>query len=437
MKFEGLRKWLVEALERSGGRGRELAFLLMQPEGENDIVFDLHIHDANSDGAREERKVFMEAQANGAKVISQTNHDNIVSTIHYQGFETDTAKYNGDYINGVEVSCRLGGNPVECLVYGYDEAKAKSLVDSMKFPFLNRSFKIKRILTLMQQRLDIVNKMGLFPKYLTLNDFISLEQIGEKGETKYVPLSKLGLDAYEDVGVSKNNLNEQIEYNGEVCRVNFDYFNAKLFKYIAQTEKGRAFLADKDIEVSEFEANKINIENLEIPQLLKPAFAKFNRSMIQSKDSKLYVDDSPLWPTFEEVAEFAKATGGVAILAHPFGYNGVKISPKELIEMAVKAGADGIECLHGFNTPEQVEYIYNYCKQNGLFITAGSDTHDYYSYQGNITQIGVAPGVGEDYNQKDNPIYEMAISTYNLHYIGSGAYRKNKKKNPEESEMGI
>ena len=71
-------------------------------------------------------------------------------------------------------------------------------------------------------------------------------------------------------------------------------------------------------------------------------------------------------------------------------------------------------------------------QERNLFITAGSDTHDYYSYQGNKTQVGIAPGVGEDYSQKDNPIYEMAISTYNLHYIGSGAYIKNKNKNTEE-----
>ncbi len=154
MKFEGLSKWQNEALKRSGGRGKELSFLLMQPEEENDIILDLHIHDTNSDGARKERKVFMEAQENRVKVISQTNHDNIMSAINYQSFKTDTAKYNGYYINGVEVSCRLGGYPVECLVYGYDEEKAKRLVNDMSFPFLNRSYKIKRNLSLMQERLD-------------------------------------------------------------------------------------------------------------------------------------------------------------------------------------------------------------------------------------------------------------------------------------------
>lgn len=436
MKFEGLRQWLARALERSGGRGKELAFLLEQPEGKNDKVFDLHIHDVNSDGARGERKVFAEAQENGVSVIAQTNHDTINSVVNYHSYKTDTAGYTGEYINGLEASCRLGGYPVECLVYGYDETKAKYLVDTMKFPFFNRTFKIKRILSLIQQRLSEANKLGITPNFLDLNDFIAIERPGKNGEISYATLSSLGLDATRDIGIGKDKLNEEIVYDGKKCKVNFDYFNAKLFKYIIQTSKGREFLAQKGIEVSEYDASTVDIENLEVPKLLGQAYAKFNRTIIQNKESELFVDDSEWWPTFEEVTEFAKATGGVAVLAHPYGYGGVQASPEDLMEMAVQAGADGIECLHGFNVPEQVEKIYKFCKERGLFITAGSDTHGFYSYQGNKTQIGVAPGIGEDYENKDNPIHEMPISTHNLHYIGSGAYRKNKNKNVE-TEMGM
>ncbi len=276
--------------------------------------------------------------------------------------------------------------------------------------------------------------MGLLPKYLTLNDFISIEQTGEKGETIYVPLSHIGLDANDDVHITHETLNERVEYNGKICKVNFDYFNAKLFKYISKSEKGREYLEQKGIVVKDYEAESTTIENLELPPLLKPAFAKFNRLIIQNRESDLYVDDSDYWPTFEQVAYFARMTGGVAILAHPFGYNGIKVEPMKLVEMAVEAGADGIECMHGFNSPEQVEQIYKFCKKNGLFITAGSDTHDYYSYQGNITQIGIAPGAGEDYSQKDNPIHEMPISVYNVHYIGSGKYRENIKQKTQQME---
>ena len=436
MKFEGLRQWKARALERSGGRGRELAFLLEQPEGENDIVFDLHIHDINSDGAREERKVFAEAQENYAKIISQTNHDTMNSVFNYHTFMSDTADYTGGYVNGIEASCRLGGYPVECLIYGFNEVKARHLINTMQFPYFNRSFKIKRILSLMKQRLRVANKLGITPKFLDLNDFIAVEQTGPNGETKYVPLKRLGLDSSRDIGESKDKVNEEVVVNGETCKVNFDYFNSKLFKYIIQSPEGREFLAQKGIEVSEYDATTVDIESLEIPKLLGQAYAKFNRTIIQNKESALFVDDSEWWPTFEQVAEFAKITGGVAVLAHPYGYSGVSAEPEVLMEMAVEAGADGIECLHGFNNPQEVEKIYNFCKERGLFITAGSDTHGFYSYQGNKTQIGIAPGTGEDYHNKNNPIHEMPISTFNVHYIGSGAYRKNKNRNIE-TEMGM
>ncbi len=437
MKFEGLGQWQAEALKNSGGRGRELLFLFEQPEGENDIIFDLHIHDTNSDGVRGARKVLTEAQENGVEIVSITNHDNDKSTQNIHRGRVDFARYGGRYINGIEITCRLNGYPVECLVYGHNHLRSEELSESYKFPFINRNFKLKRIMNLIQSRVSIANKLQITPKFLSLNDFISVEQKGLNGEIKYVPLSKLGLDANTHIGISQRKLNEYVEVDGEKCKVNLDYFNAKLFKYIIQSENGRKYLAKKGIEVSEYDSKTVDIESLEIPPLLKQSFAKFNRTIIQNAESELYVDDSEWWPSFEQVAEFAKATGGVAILAHPFGYGGVKVEAKELMDMAIEAGADGIECLHGYNTAEQVEFIYQYCKKRGKFITAGSDTHDFYSYQGNKTQIGIAPGIGEAYDEKNNPIHEMPIGTYNLHYIGSGLFRKDLKKKYEENGMGM
>ena len=57
MKFEGLRQWLARALERSGGRGKELAFLLEQPEGKNDKVITF-IRVDNFDNTLEIPKMF-------------------------------------------------------------------------------------------------------------------------------------------------------------------------------------------------------------------------------------------------------------------------------------------------------------------------------------------------------------------------------------------
>ena len=119
---------------------------------------------------------------------------------------------------------------------------------------------------------------------------------------------------------------------------------------------------------------------------------------------------------------------GIPVLAHPFGYGGIKYSPFELMENLRKLGVKGIEAFHGFNEPDEIEFIYKYCQFYGLLATMGSDTHEYYSNQGGRTDPGIAPGKsGESRFGKDNKIDESSLGTYNFHYFGTGAWRGEKK----------
>lgn len=425
MDFKYLKNWQKKAYERTGGRGKGLAMFFDAPTKENNKIVDLHYHDQSSDGARGIEQMFNEASNNGLSVISATNHDNIATQSKYYGYEVSHGRYKGEIINGVEITARLNGLPVEVLVYDYDYKKAKKLIDELEFPFLNRSFRIQRILALCKDRLDLVNELDITDNKLSINDFVSLEAKTEKGEIQYVPFSKVGLDAYRDIGVGTKRFKDKIDVGNETYQVNFDYFNAKMFKYIAQSEKGRAFLKEHGINVREDAISQIKIQSLEMPDSLKPEFAKFNREIIQAKGAPLEVSDAAWWPTVEEVSKFAKMSDGVALLAHPYGYSNLKVQPEQLMKDAVAAGVDGIECLHGFNSASQVEKIYSFCKENDLLISAGSDTHYFYSNQGNKTEIGFAPGVGEIVENEPNPIHEMKITLYNLHYIGSGEYKKD------------
>lgn len=432
MDFKYLKNWKQKAYERTGGRGKGLALFFDVPTKENNKIVDMHYHDQSSDGSRGIEQMFNEASNNGLSLISATNHDNITTQSKYYGYEVSHGRYKGEILNGVEITARLNGQPVEVLVYDYDYKKAKNLIDNLEFPYLNRSFRIQRILALCKDRLDIVNELNITDKKLSINDFVSIEAKNEKGETQYVPFSKVGLDAYKDIGVGTKRFTDWVSVEGKTYQVNFDYFNAKMFKYIAQSEKGREFLKNHDIQVKEDFVSQINIQSLEMPELLKPEFAKFNRGIIQAKNAPLAVSDEAWWPTVEQISKFAQKAGGVALLAHPYGYSSVKVKPEQLMKEAVAAGVDGIECLHGFNSASQVEEIYNFCRKNNLLISAGSDTHDFYSNQGNKTEIGVAPGVGEIVEDEPNPIHEMKISLYNLHYIGSGEYKKEFMREPGE-----
>ena len=72
----------------------------------------------------------------------------------------------------------------------------------------------------------------------------------------------------------------------------------------------------------------------------------FMKAIIANKYGELYIESEGFWPTAEDVIEFAKKTGGVAVLAHPFGYNKkINITTLDLIKKANKLGIDGIEVM--------------------------------------------------------------------------------------------
>lgn len=438
MDYSYLKDWKKKAFERSGGRGKSLAFMFDIPSNKHDISFDLHIHDTNSDGERQPAKVFADASENHLDVISITNHDTIRSEEEYASFAFSTGKYNGGFINGVEVTCRLNNLPVEILVYDYNVNKAKRLISNGEFPFLDRSFRVKRILTLIQERILIANSLGLTDKKLSVDDFVSVEVPSDVGEAKVIPFSKLGLCVKDDLWNEKREVRDNVTINGETFKINLDYFNSKLFKYLVQSEKGREFLRKMNVDVPDFAGTLADVQSQSMPDALKELFSDFNRGVIQAPGSPFYLDDSEWWPTGKEVIDFAKNVNGVAILAHPYGYGSSlkNVTPEELMQIALDSGIDGVECLHGFNTGKQVESVYGFARKNNLLISAGSDTHGYYSYQGNHTDIGFAPGAGDYRNDGTNPISETRITLSNVHYIGSGEYKKDfAKPNSGEREF--
>ena len=429
MDYSYLKKWYNQAVERLGERGRVLADLFLKaPIGKHDMIVDMHAHDNSSDGRRSGRGSFQNASENHVAYYATTNHDTLKTQDDYYSYKIDEGNYRGEYINGVEVTCRLNGHPVEVLVYDYDFKKAKRMVDNFEFPYLNRSFKIQRIVNLCEKRLSALNELQIFDKPLDINDFVSVEVPKAEGESSYVPFSELGLDAKKTVLANGKKIEEEIEVNGKKYKVNYDNFISKMFKYIAKDPKGREFLAKNGIDNIEHYVEKIDMHSLEMPEELKKAFSDFNRFLVQADKGVFKVNDEEWWPKAEDVVEFARKSGGVAIFAHAYGYPNVKVEPEKLMEMALEKGVDGFECMHGFNRAEQVEKIYKFCQERGLLITAGSDTHSFYSNQGDKTEIGMIPGAGFKSNGERDFIDNITCSLYNLHLIGSGQYKEHERQ---------
>ena len=412
MKYDYLTDWKRRAFERTDGRGQGLRFMLEEPKGENDILLDLHIHTKFSDGWRTVREIGQQAQNRGVSKLEITDHDTIRPFNELHENLKDLGHYVGDVISGVEITTKMNGDIVHVKVEDFDLDKANKLIDLEEFRFLNRNFKIRKLVYLLSERLKIVNKFGLASKKLTLNDFIRIEIPKGQNEIEEKTLSSLGIDLEKEIlqSISREKLCESIRLKGKEYNLNFDYFNSMLFKHISQCEKGQ--------EMLKMVANKNNEQKID--------FSFFNRYFILDKNSPLYVEDSMFYPTIEEVCDFAKKAGGVAIFAHPFGYENLDTSPQELMKKAYKAGVDGFECMHGFNDPEQVEFIYKYCYDKGLLISAGSDLHKYYTEQNELAEVGVVPTKGEESNHKDNPMRGVDLGTYNMHYFGSGAWRGEK-----------
>ena len=68
-------------------------------------------------------------------------------------------------------------------------------------------------------------------------------------------------------------------------------------------------------------------------------------------------------------------------------------------------------------------------------MTAGSDTHDFYSQQGNLTAVGRFPSQGFKSKIDGNTLEDAKISTHNLHHFGTGAWRGEKNFDVDNINM--
>lgn len=401
MNHTYLDNWKQRAIAKSEGRGKFLSFAFENPAGKFDITVDMHGHtETYSDGKRSAQ--FYAEKAKKLGIFAITDHDSI-----------GTNAQEANEINGVEVTCKLDpNNEIEILVYGYDYDKANKLIHDGSFPYLDKTFKLSRNVELAKRRLELCNKLNLTDNPVSLSDVLQIKVIDDNGKPKTLTLKEIGVNANDIITFGKP-LPETVEYNGKLLKINYDFLIRKTFNLIHGSENGMKFLNEKAKKDASFNPDSAD---------------HFLKKIISNKKGELYVDGSKLWPTASDVIEFAKETGGVAILAHPFGYNKkINITTLELLERIKHLGIDGIEVWHGFNQSDEIEFLYKYAFANDLLITMGSDTHGFVSTQGDETAPGIFPGVGHESRFTKNNINNTIGSLYNLHHYGSGEWRNEKE----------
>lgn len=83
------------------------------------------------------------------------------------------------------------------------------------------------------------------------------------------------------------------------------------------------------------------------------------------------------YPTVEEVVKAVHEANGYVVLAHPCNYykNNTKEEVLEKLEKFKSIGIDGVECYYPANSEMMTETCVEFCKNNYMIITVGSDSH--------------------------------------------------------------
>ena len=140
-------------------------------------------------------------------------------------------------------------------------------------------------------------------------------------------------------------IDDSIPYDGKV-----EYAHAALFRMAYNVPETKTYL------------EKLNVFTV----------TDLYRQSTTNVEFPLYIDMHIVWPNIKDVAKIIRENGGKIFLAHPFKYGENKDVGKTLDSCLPYV--DGIEICNE-STFEQVQYLYQYAKENNLLVSAGNDYH--------------------------------------------------------------
>ncbi len=263
-------------------------------------MIDLHLHTNYSDGTDSVIELLKKAEDKKLEYIAITDHNTCMA---YDELEKIDARkyYTGTIIEGVELTTKVNGIPIELLGYGVDpkiiNKEAKTMYADMKNKNDIEYNHLKNICKTLNITLD--------------------EELPEKyDKTKYI--------------YSSTYVHEQIHKHQE----NRKYFMSE-------------------------EAWNDPME--------------FYRREMSNKKSKFYIDNTKILPTIQQVIDLIREAGGLVFVPHIYQYK--DNTPEIFNEIKQKYEVDGYECYYSKFTKEQTEFMLDFCKNNNLYISGGSDYH--------------------------------------------------------------
>jgi predicted metal-dependent phosphoesterase TrpH len=115
----------------------------------------------------------------------------------------------------------------------------------------------------------------------------------------------------------------------------------------------------------------------------------FQRYLVKGKPG--YVEHR--WASLGEAVSWIRASGGVAVIAHPGRYGLDSAELKGLIAEFKACGGAGIEVVTGSHTPTQYREFAGYARQFDLLASRGSDFH---GDAGSRADLGILPPLPGD-----------------------------------------
>lgn len=99
----------------------------------------------------------------------------------------------------------------------------------------------------------------------------------------------------------------------------------------------------------------------------------FYRQCITNSKSKFFIDKTNFYPNINDVIKLIKQAGGLVFIPHIFIYGDNSMKFFDILTKNYEI--DGIECYYTLFSDVQTKFLLDYCKNNNLLISGGSDYH--------------------------------------------------------------
>lgn len=126
-----------------------------------------------------------------------------------------------------------------------------------------------------------------------------------------------------------------------------------------------------------------------VPKDLWEDFSNFKKDYVYNRNNMFFLDKKDDYPSPANTVKEVHLAGGVAFLAHVYEYKWVDNKIEYIEQLLKDSNLDGIECYYSNFTEDQTKGLLDFCKENKLYTSGGTDFHG--ARKPNI-QIGIGKG---------------------------------------------